>query len=195
MAEGCGPACAGSPAGRSGAGSVARSTRQPKEHPQDAIDRDQEHDDAADLNAVTFLGADEPDPVVELDLYVALHTMGWQACLAYVGRANQRRAAQYGADDWVEAHTRASSFYEERKAEVLDELRRLGEGGPFDGDEVARARRMIALAATHSGTTDEGPLPAAWCDPHRAGLGEAARLVATCHDKWCRRQEVWWTRS
>lgn len=54
---------------------------------------------------------------------------------------------------------------------------------------------MIALAAAHSGTTDEGPLPAAGCDLHRADLGEAARLVATCLDEWCRRQEVWRTRN
>ena len=121
--------------------------------------------------------------------------MGWYACLAYAGRAHRRRVAQYGADDWVEAHTRASSFYEERKAEVLAELRRLGEGGPFDGDGVAGARRMIALAAAHSGPTDEGPLPATWCDLHRADLGEAARLVATCLDESCRRHEVWWTRN
>lgn len=105
----------------------------------DVIDHYQELDDAADLNAVTFLAPTSQIPSSSSTSTSPCTNMGWYACLAYAGRAYRRRAAQYGADDWVEAHTRASSFYEERKAEVLDELRSLGEGDPFDGDEVARA--------------------------------------------------------
>lgn len=162
----------------------------------EAPDHYQALDDAADLNAVHFLGADRPDPAAELDLYVALHNMGWEPCLAQAARTHRRRAAQYGAYDWVDAHARARAYYEARRDRVLAELRSLADGGPGaeGGGELSRARRAIMLAASHSGATDLGPLPAAWNGFHDCGFTEGARLLAACLAEWAHAQERRYTR-
>lgn len=162
----------------------------------DAPDHYQALDDAADLNAVHLIGADDPDPAAELDLFVALHDMGWDPCLVQAARVHRRRASQYGATDWVDAHSRARAHYEARRDRVLAELRSLGDGGPgaHGGDELNRARRAITLAASHSGTTDLGPLPAVWNGFHDCGFTDGARLLADCLEEWARAQERRYTR-
>ncbi len=160
----------------------------------DPIDHYQALDGAADLNALAFLDGDRPDPESELRLCLALHDMGWQMARDRLCRVHERRAAQYGARDWVAVHEAAAAHYLARHEAARAELARLTQEAS-SVSELDRAHRAIALAAACSGTTPAGPLDESLRQFHDRGWRDGARAIAAELLLWAAADEGQWRRN
>lgn len=144
-------------------------------------DRYQALVDAADMNALAFLSGKVPDPFDELELVLALHDMGWSMSLHSLSRAHRRRLCQYGAADWISAHTLAVEYYDGLRARIEDSMVALLEDtpGPVLDGGVELAGQAISWSQLLHGLFPSGQLHAAWVEFRRLGLTPGATLIAT----------------